>query len=122
MNIEDFRFHCINKVGVTEEFPFDESTLVFKVMGKMFALSSLKEVEARANLKCDPDRAIELREEYSDIIPGYHMSKKHWNTVYLERELEDKMIRELTDHSYDLVVSKLTKKLKEELAMLSKEL
>lgn len=121
MNIEDFRFYCINKTGVTEEFPFDESTLVFKVMGKMFALSSLKEIESRANLKCDPDKAEELREEYADVIPGYHMNKKHWNTVYLEREIDDNMIRELIDHSYDLVVSKLTKKLKEELALLGQK-
>jgi predicted DNA-binding protein (MmcQ/YjbR family) len=121
MNVEDFRFYCINKVGVTEEFPFDESTLVFKVMGKMFALSPLNEVEASANLKCDPDKAIELREIYPDIIPGYHMNKKHWNTIFLEREIDDSMIRELIDHSYELVVAKLSKKLKEELSLLSKE-
>ncbi len=115
MNYEDLQQYCLSKKGVTEEFPFDESTLVFKVMGKMFALSGLNAPEARVNLKCDPDRAIELRDEYADIIPGYHMSKKHWNTVYLERELSDEFIRLLIDHSYDLVVDKLTKKVRKEL-------
>ena len=115
MNYEDLQQYCLSKKGVTEEFPFDESTLVFKVMGKMFALSGLNALEARVNLKCDPERAIELRDEYADIIPGYHMSKKHWNTVYLERELSDEFIRLLIDHSYDLVVDKLTKKVRKEL-------
>ncbi len=115
MNYEDLQLYCSAKKGVTEEFPFGESTLVFKVMGKAFALCGLDEAEARVNLKCDPNRAIELREEYADIIPGWHMNKNHWNTVYLERELYDIFIKELIDHSYDLVVSKLTKKLKEEL-------
>ncbi|MEL6919243.1 MAG: MmcQ/YjbR family DNA-binding protein, partial [Bacteroidota bacterium] len=85
MNIEEFRNYCISKKGVTEEFPFDEVTLVFKVMGKMFALSGLERIPTQANLKCDPERAIQLREEYDgDIIPGYHMSKVHWNTLYLD--------------------------------------
>lgn len=118
MNVEDFRFYCIQKKGSTEEFPFDESTLVFKVMGKMFALIGLNEIEARANLKCDPDRSIELREEYPDIIPGYHMSKKHWNSVYLERELSSDLIKSLIDHSYKLVVDKMPKKLRDELAVM----
>ncbi len=115
MNFEDLQQYCSSKKGVTAEFPFDESTLVFKVMGKVFALSGLNEEEAKVNLKCDPDRAIQLREEYPDIIPGYHMNKKHWNTIYLERELAEGLIRELIDHSYDLVVKKLTRKVKEEL-------
>ena len=118
MNVEDLRFHCIQKKGVTEEFPFDEVTLVFKVMGKMFALIGLEWTDAAINLKCDPERALDLRDEYDDIIPGYHMSKKHWNTVYTERGLEDDLIRELIDLSYDLVVSKLTKTLKKELELL----
>jgi len=118
MNYEDLQQYCSAKKGVTEEFPFDESTLVFKVMGKAFALSGLNEEEARVNLKCDPDKAIELREEYPDIIPGFHMNKKHWNTVYLERELSTELIRDMIDHSYDLVVAKLTRKLKAELAEL----
>ena len=114
MNIEEFRQHCINKKGVTEEFPFDEVTLVFKVMGKMFALAPLERLPPQVNLKCDPDRAVELRETYDGVImPGYHMSKVHWNTLYLE-QLPADLIMELIDHSYDLVVQKLPKKIKEE--------
>ncbi len=114
MNIEEFRNICLAKKGVTESFPFDEHTLVFKVMGKMFALSGLERLPPQANLKCNPEYGIELREEYDgDIIPGYHMSKVHWNTVFLER-LPPKLIVELIDHSYDLIVSKLSKKLKTE--------
>ena len=119
MNIEDYRNYCLAKKGVTEEFPFDEETLVFKVMGKMFALTSLKrweEGDESVNLKCDPDRAIELREQYECINPGFHMSKKHWNTVQINNgELSEQLICELIDNSYKLVVNGLTKKLKEEL-------
>ena len=115
MHIEAFREYCISKKGITEEFPFDEQTLVFKVMGKMFALVPLERIPSQANLKCDPEKAIVLREEYDSIItPGYHMSKTHWNTLFLEN-LPPKLITELVDHSYDLVVSKFTKKLKAEL-------
>ena len=117
MNVEDLRDYCIQKKGVTEEFPFDEVTLVFKVMGKMFALIGLEREEASINLKCDPERALDLRENHADIIPGYHMSKKHWNTVYTEREISSELIKELIDHSYELVVNKLTKKLKEQLKL-----
>lgn len=114
MNIEEFRSYCISKKGVTEEFPFDAHTLVFKVMGKMFALSGLERVPSQVNLKCDPERAIELREVHDGaIIAGYHMSKVHWNTLFLE-ELPPKLLLELVDHSFDLVVSKFTKKLKAE--------
>ena len=114
MNIEEFRQYCLSKKGVTEDLPFGPDTLVFKVMGKMFALSGLERLPPQVNLKCDPERAIELREEYDgDIIPGYHMSKVHWNTLMLE-SLPPKLILELTDHSYDLVVSKFTKKLRTE--------
>lgn len=116
MNIEEFRDFCISKKGVTESFPFDEQTLVFKVMGKMFALSGLEHQPAKTNLKCDPERSIELREKYDGlIIPGFHMSKVHWNTVELEMNLPHELLLELIDHSYDLVVKGLTKKLKEEL-------
>ena len=121
MNIESFRDYCISKKGVTEEFPFDQDTLVFKVMGKMFALTSLKKWEEgdhSANLKCDPDRAEELRAQYSAIYPGYHMSKIHWNTVAFNEDVSDKMILELIDHSYSLVASGLTKKQREELNQL----
>ena len=118
MNIEELRDYCIQKKGVTEEFPFDEVTLVFKVMGKMFALIALERMPPQCNLKCDPEKAITLREEYDgDIIPGYHMSKKHWNTLLLNN-LPPRVIIELVDHSYNLVVSKLTKNLKEQLAAL----
>lgn len=115
MNIEAFRELCLAKKGVTEEFPFGPETLVFKVMGKMFALMSLDRLPPQCNLKCDPERAEELREEYDGIIlPGYHMSKKHWNTLFLE-QLPPQLIVELTTHSYDLVVASLTKKLQKEL-------
>ena len=114
MNIEELRNYCLSKKGTTESFPFDEKTLVFKVMGKMFALCGLEHIPSRVNLKCDPERSIELREEYGDIIAGYHMSKKHWNTVTIEEsELSDEFIIELIDHSYDLVVAKLKKADKE---------
>jgi len=119
MNIEVFRDYCLNKKGVEESFPFDEHTLVFKVMGKMFALVALERQPSQANLKCDPERAIELREEYDTLItPGYHMSKVHWNTLYLDN-LSSRLIIELIDHSYELVVSKLTRKLQEELNALN---
>ena len=117
MNIETFRTYCLSKKGVTEEFPFDETTLVFKVMGKMFALTGLHRIPFSVNLKCDPDKAIDLREYHSEIQPGYHMNKKHWNTCILE-ELPPEVMEHLIDHSYELVVSKLTKKLKAELAAL----
>ena len=106
---EELRFYCNDRQGVTEEFPFDFDTLVFKVKGKMFALCNLKEEVSRVNLKCDPDFALALRQKYDAIIPGYHMNKKHWNTVYLDGRLSDELVKELIDHSYDLVVAKLTK-------------
>lgn len=115
MNIEDFRQYCLAKKGVTEELPFGPDTLVFKVMGKMYALCALERLPPQVNLKCDPERAVRLREDYDGaIIPGYHMSKVHWNTLFLEH-LPPKLILELVDHSYDLVVSGLTKKLQAEL-------
>ncbi|WP_396632279.1 MmcQ/YjbR family DNA-binding protein [Maribacter sp. R86514] len=117
MNVEEYRDYCISKKGVTESFPFDETTLVFKVMGKMFALCGLDNVPLRVNLKCDPERAIALREEHDGIIEGWHMSKKHWNTVYLDKISKD-LTKELVNHSYNLVVSKLTKKVKAELEAL----
>ncbi|AVR45193.1 MmcQ-like protein [Christiangramia fulva] len=116
MNIDTFRDYCLSKKGVTEGLPFGPDTLVFKVMGKIFALASLDEVPLRANLKCDPGRAVELREEHEDsILPGYHMNKKHWNTVVLDGRLDPKLVFELIDHSYDLVVESLTQKLQKEL-------
>lgn len=114
MDIESFRDFCLLKRGVTEEFPFDEETLVFKVMGKIFVLTDV-DLFISINLKCDPEWAIELREKYSAILPGYHMNKKHWNTVTIDGSLSDALIRELIDHSYDLVVEKLPKGVKLEL-------
>jgi predicted DNA-binding protein (MmcQ/YjbR family) len=84
MNIEQIREYCLKKKGVTEEFPFDEETLVFKVMGKIFILASLDSIPLQFNLKCDPEKAIELREEYEAVQPGYHMNKRHWNTVIID--------------------------------------
>lgn len=116
MNIEEFREYCLSKKAATESFPFDEHTLVFKVMGKMFAISGLEHIPARANLKCDPEWAVELREEYDGLIrPGWHMNKHHWNTVELERNIPRELLIEMIDHSYDLIVKSLTKKLREEL-------
>lgn len=111
MNIETFHTYCLSKKGVEETFPFGEETLVFKVMGKMFALTGLDAEEFTVNLKCDPARATDLREEFpDDIRPGYHMNKKHWNTVHFEGSLEETLLKELIDHSYELVVSSLPKK------------
>ena len=119
MNIEQFRDFCLEKKGVTESFPFDENTLVFKVAGKMFALTSLKKWEEGIqflNLKCDPEYAIELRTTYESIDPGYHMSKKHWNSVRIYKgELPYELISELITQSYNLVVKSLTKKQRETL-------
>lgn len=115
MNIEVFRELCLSMPLAEESFPFDEFTLVFKVMNKMFALLPLNDDPPRANLKADPERSIILREHHHQIIPGWHMNKKHWNTVYIEDGLEDDLIIDLVQHSYDLVVSKLPKKIRLEL-------
>ena len=115
MNIEAFREYCLSKKGVEETFPFGEETLVFKVMGKMFALTGLDSPEFTVNLKCSPDRAEELREEHPEIRPGWHMNKTHWNTVEFETGLEESLLCELIDHSYELVVKGLSKKVREEL-------
>ena len=116
MNIEEVRAYCLTKKGSEESFPFDEDTLVFKVMGKMFALTSLAK-STGVNLKCDPAKSISLREENEGIIPGFHMNKKHWNTVDYMAVSND-IIKELIDHSCHLVTSSLTRKHKEELAKL----
>jgi len=118
MDIEQFRMYCLAKKGVTESFPFDEKTLVFKVMGKMFALTGLERFPTEVNLKCNPEKSMILRDDYPDsIYPGYHMNKKHWNTVVLEQIPQD-LQQELIDHSYALVVSGLPKKIQKELALL----
>ena len=122
MNIESYREYCLQKPGTTEHFPFNEDTLVFKVMGKIYALSSLmswENGEPRINLKCDPEEAILLREKYPEsILPGYHMNKQLWNTVVLNGELTPKQVQQFIDDSYTLIVNSLTKKLKEELKRL----
>jgi len=121
MNLETFYEYCTSKRGVTEHFPFDEDTLVFKVGGKMFALSSLKQWEIGSpsvNLKCNPDWALELRVQYDGIQPGYHMSKVHWNTVSVKSDVSDSFLKEMIDHSYDLVFSSLTKKIQNEILAL----
>jgi predicted DNA-binding protein (MmcQ/YjbR family) len=110
MNLEDFREHCLTKPGATEGTPFGEDTLVFKVGGKMFALASLDDVPPRVNLKCDPDLALELRDRYEEVQPGYHMNKKHWNTVELSGRIPAAELRRMLDHSYDLVVKSLPKR------------
>jgi len=114
MNIETFRTYCLAKKGVTECFPFDETTLVFKVLDKMFALSGI-DGEFSMNLKCDPDLAIQLREQYPEVKPGYHMNKRLWNTVTPNDNILESLLEEWIDNSYDLIVAKMTKKKQAEL-------
>ena len=109
MNIEQIREYCLKKKGVTEEFPFDEETLVFKVAGKIFLLASLEAIPLQINLKCDPEKSIELREEYESIQPGYHMNKKHWNTIVLDGTVLPNRLFEWIDDSYSLVIAGLKK-------------
>jgi predicted DNA-binding protein (MmcQ/YjbR family) len=109
MDLAKFRECCLSKSNATEGTPFGPDTLVFKVGGKIFAITSLNEVPARANLKCDPDLALELRDRYEQVRPGYHMNKKHWNTVELEGGIPDAELRTMIDHSFDLVVKSLPK-------------
>jgi predicted DNA-binding protein (MmcQ/YjbR family) len=108
VNLESYRSYCLAKKGVTEEFPFGEDVLVYKVMGKMFALTNLSDF-ASINLKVEPEAGEELREKYPSVEPGYHMNKKHWITVLIDGSIPDKLIWEWTDNSYQLVVSGLTK-------------
>lgn len=107
MNVESVRNYALSKTDVEESFPFGESTLVFKTSGKIFLLMSLDEHPLRFNVKCEPERAILLREDHPDVIlPGYHMNKKHWNTIVIDGRLSASIIREMIDHSYELVVKK----------------
>ena len=106
MNIEDLRAYCLLKKGVTESFPFDETTLVFKVMNKMFAVTDL-EGDLSVSIKCDPELAINLREQYPTVKPAWHFNKKHWNNVLIDGSVDVSLIKEWIDHSYELVVSKL---------------
>lgn len=118
MNIEAYRNYCLALPGVTEGFPFGKETIVFKVMNKMFALTNIDEFEF-INLKCDPERAIILRDQYESISPGWHMNKQHWNSVKPSGDVDDELLKELITHSYELVVASLPKKLKEELKLRS---
>ncbi len=117
MDIEQLRLYCLSKPCVTEEFPFGPDTLVFKVGGKLFALTGLENYPTTFNAKCDPERAIELRAEYPAIAPGWHMNKKHWNTVTLDGSLRAELVEELIDHSYELVCKSLTRKVRAELGL-----
>ena len=110
--IDVLREHCLAKKEVSESFPFDENTLVFKVYDKMFALISLEREPLQMNLKCEPEKAIELREEYYQVITGYHSNKKHWNTIVLEN-ISVEFVKKWIDHSYELVWQKLPKKIKQ---------
>lgn len=112
MNVEEIREYCLTKKGATESFPFDETTLVFKVI-KMFCLLGLDDV--RVSLKNEPEKNVELRAHYPAIIPGYHLNKQHWNTIELDGSVPGQLIKEMIDESYDLIVKSLTKKQKEEL-------
>lgn len=112
MNIESLREYCLSKPGVEETLPFGPDTLVFKVNNKVFLLTGLDEAELRFNVKCDPDKAIELREAFSCVVPGYHMNKKHWNTVLVDGSVSSKQLKEWIDHSYELVSTPLQKKKK----------
>lgn len=117
MDIEELREYCLSRPATTEEFPFGPDTLVFKVGQKMFALTNLEGYPSTFNAKCDPERAIELRAEYPAIAPGWHMNKKHWNTITLDGSLPTPLVKELIDHSYELVVKSLTRKVRQELGL-----
>lgn len=116
MNIEDLREYCLSFKATSEGFPFDEKVLVFKAGGKMFALCDIEAYDF-VNLKCDPDRALELRVEYPGITPGWHMNKRLWNSVKLDGSVSDKLLKELITHSYELIISSLTKKTRAEFGL-----
>ena len=117
MNIEEFRDYCLSKKGTSEEFPFDENVLAFKVMEKIFALTHLQNFDS-ISLKCDPEKAVSLREQYPGVVPGYHLNKKHWNTVFTDASIPGSLLRDWIDHSYDRVVDGLPKAAKIELEIL----
>ena len=120
MDIHILFDYCLQKKGTQEEFPFDQDTLTFKVAGKIFALINLKKWEAGAqaiSLKCDPDKAIVLRDRFAEVTPGYHMSKKHWNTIAMSNQITWQLLTEWIDHSYDLVVAGLPKAVRAELTL-----
>jgi predicted DNA-binding protein (MmcQ/YjbR family) len=116
MNAETLCTYCLSKNGAEETQPFGPENLVYKVGGKMFLLISLEAVPLQFNAKCDPDKALELRDQWACVLPGYHMSKKHWNTIVVDRMVSDKLLLQWVDHSYSLVYESLTKRIKAELA------
>ncbi len=116
MNIEEYREYCLSFAGVTEDFPFDEEVLVFKVRGKIFSLTNVDSFIS-INLKCEPELALDLREQYDAVLPGYHMNKKHWNTVLMDESLNNDKIRAMISHSYNLVVKKLPKNIQKDLLL-----
>ena len=113
MHLDALRRHCLAKPGATEDLPFGPDTLVFRVAGKMFALAGLDAIPPAVNLKCDPERAADLRERYADVRPGVHMNKTHWNTVGLQGDVPGDVVRDLADHSYALVVAGLPRRLRD---------
>jgi predicted DNA-binding protein (MmcQ/YjbR family) len=118
MNIEELREYCLAKPGATESFPFGNETLVFKVGNKLFALTTLDANPPSVNLKCDPERAVELRDQYDAVRPGYHMNKTHWNTVILNGSVRESEVRDWIDHSYNLIVNSLPKSVRQEIKKL----
>ncbi len=115
ISFEDIRNYCLSKGGVTEDFPFDMTTLVFRVGDKMFLLTDVQSKELSVNLKCEPGLSLQLRSTYESVKPGYHMNKKHWNTVIIDGNIPDKEIFMMIDHSYDLVFKKLKKSEKDKI-------
>jgi predicted DNA-binding protein (MmcQ/YjbR family) len=115
LNIEELRDYCLQKPGVTEGLPFGDDTLVFKIGEKLFLLTSIKNANS-FNVKCDLELAIELRERFDEVKPGFHMNKKHWNTIAMDGSLTRKQIQEMIDHSYDLVFKALPKKIQEQIS------
>lgn len=112
MNLEELRNYCLSKKGATEDLPFDETTLCFRVGNKIFAITDLEDYPVEVNLKCKPDKAIELREHYESIRPGFHMNKKHWNTVTLAEDITESLLEEMIDDSYNLILNSLSKKVR----------
>jgi len=110
MNVESLREYCLAKPDVTEETPFGPETIVYKISGKIFLLTGLDSADLRFNVKCDPEKALELREEYPCVLPGYHMNKKHWNTIVVDGSVSSRLLKEWIDHSYELVKSSLPRK------------
>lgn len=117
IELEELRQRALEKPGVSEDFPFDQDTLVFKVLGKIFMLTNLEAYPSSINLKCEPTRALELRERYDAVKPGYHMNKKHWNTITLDGTIADELLLALVDHSYDRVVAGLKRTERDALAL-----